>query len=174
MYCFNFKQVFEMDISKQLQAYEVEYHVLREEMLYSPSRGEADVINKLEDANQNLKHQNVELLEKLQHLHSHQRSLEMTIHSLQTQESKLKSHIKTLEIERKALLNAVTKLRHMIPEEEFEKLDILLPPLAPSLPSSPIHQPPPFSNRTNLKPQSHLAVGKVHSCPEVGHHADSN
>ena len=127
-----------MDITKQLQAYEVEYHVLREEMLYSPQKGETDTIQKLEDMNRSLKQQNVDLLEKLQHIHSHQRSLEITIHNLQTNESKLKSHIKTLEIERKALLNVVTKLRTLIPEDEFKKLDILLPPLSPSLPSSPI------------------------------------
>ena len=69
--------------------------------------------------NRSLKQQNVDLLEKLQHIHSHQRSLEITIHNLQTNESKLKSHIKTLEIERKALLNVVTKLRTLIPEDEF-------------------------------------------------------
>ncbi|XP_033744156.1 TBC1 domain family member 4-like [Pecten maximus] len=134
-------QVFEMDITKQLHAYEVEYHVLREEMLYSPTKGEADLIHKLEDNNQKLKQQNVELLEKLQYCNSHQRSLDSTIHSLQTKEAKLKSHIKTLEIERKALLNAVTKLKQLVSEDEFQKLDICLPPMAPSLPSSPCHQP---------------------------------
>lgn len=134
-------QVFELEINKQLQAYEVEYHVLREEMLFSPQRGETDMYQKIEDANRNLKQQNMELLEKIQHIHSHHRSLEITIHNLQTNESKLKSHIKTLELERKALLNAVTKLRSLVPDDEFVKLDISLPPLSPSLSSSPIHQP---------------------------------
>lgn len=136
-----FSQVFELEINKQLQAYEVEYHVLREEMLFSPQRGETDMYQKIEDANRNLKQQNMELLEKIQHIHSHHRSLEITIHNLQTNESKLKSHIKTLELERKALLNAVTKLRSLVPDDEFVKLDISLPPLSPSLSSSPIHQP---------------------------------
>lgn len=140
-----------MDISKQLQAYEVEYHVLREEMLYSPSKGEEDRIQKLEDNFNSLKNQNVELLEKLQYSNSTQRSLESTIHNLQTNEGKLKSHIKTLEIERKALLNAVSKLRNVVPDEEFQKLDISLPPSAPSLPTSPCHQPsmPPPPTRTS-------------------------
>jgi len=123
-------QVFELDISKQLQAYEVEYHVLREEMIYSPSTGDTDRIKKLEDANQRLKQQNNELLRKLQNMNSHQHSLDITIHNLQTSETKYKykSHIKTLEIERNALLNAIMKLRQLIPQEQFQKLDILLPP----------------------------------------------
>lgn len=147
-----------MDITKQLHAYEVEYHVLREEMLYSPSKGEADVIHKLEDANQNLKHQNVELLEKLQYCNSHQRSQESTIHSLQTKADKLKSHIKTLEIERKALLNAVTKLKQLVSEDDLQKLDICLPPMAPSLPSSPCHQPIGGANAAMRTINNKLAV----------------
>ncbi|XP_062602104.1 TBC1 domain family member 4-like [Saccostrea cucullata] len=156
-------QVFELDISKQLQAYEVEYHVLREEMLFSPQRGDTDLNHKLEDANRNLKQQNMELLEKIQHIHSHHRSLEITIHNLQTNESKLKSHIKTLELERKALLNAVTKLRSLIPDDEYLKLDISLPPLSPSLSSSPIHQPNSTSN--SIRGAIKKVVGKSLSSP---------
>lgn len=110
-------------------------------MIYSPAAGETDKLKKVEESNQRLKQQNNELLEKLQNMNSHQHSLDITIHNLQTSETKLKSHIKTLEIERKALLNAIMKLRQLIPEEQFQKLDILLPPLSPSLQSSPIHQP---------------------------------
>ncbi|XP_048778738.1 TBC1 domain family member 1-like isoform X3 [Ostrea edulis] len=155
-------QVFELEISKQLQAYEVEYHVLREEMLFSPQRGETDLNQKLEDANRNLKQQNMELLEKIQHIHSHHRSLEITIHNLQTNESKLKSHIKTLELERKALLNAVTKLRSLVPDEEYLKLDISLPPLSPSLSSSPIHQP---NTNNSIRGAIKKVVGKSLSSP---------
>lgn len=53
-----FNQVFTLDISKQLHAFEVEYHVLQEEMIFSPQ--------KTEKAYQNLRRQNMELLEQLQ------------------------------------------------------------------------------------------------------------
>ncbi|XP_052089701.1 TBC1 domain family member 1-like isoform X2 [Mytilus californianus] len=153
-------QVFELDISKQLQAYEVEYHVLREEMIYSPSSGDTDKIKKLEDMNQRLKQQNNELLERLQNMNSHQHSLDIVIHNTQTSETKLKSHIKTLEIERKALLNAIMKLRQLIPEEQFQKLDILLPPLSPSLQSSPIHQPKNLRIGGNSRAHHHVSRSK--------------
>ncbi|CAC5381861.1 TBC1 domain family member 4,TBC1 domain family member 1 [Mytilus coruscus] len=153
-------QVFELDISKQLQAYEVEYHVLREEMIYSPSSGDTDKIKKLEDMNQRLKQQNNELLERLQNMNSHQHSLDIVIHNTQTSETKLKSHIKTLEIERKALLNAIMKLRQLIPEEQFQKLDILLPPLSPSLQSSPIHQPKNLRIGGNSRSHHHVSRSK--------------
>ncbi|XP_076117206.1 TBC1 domain family member 1-like isoform X4 [Mytilus galloprovincialis] len=153
-------QVFELDISKQLQAYEVEYHVLREEMIYSPSSGDTDKIKKLEDMNQRLKQQNNELLERLQNMNSHQHSLDIVIHNTQTSETKLKSHIKTLEIERKALLNAIMKLRQLIPEEQFQKLDILLPPLSPSIQSSPIHQPKNLRIGGNSRAHHHVSRSK--------------
>lgn len=132
-------QVFDMNISKQLQSYEVEYHVLKEEMMYSPQRGDSDLFDKLEQANQSLKQQNMELIEKLQHAHSHERSLEIMIHNFQMQEAKLKSHIRTLEIERSALLNAVAKLKQHIPESDQLKLNIILPVLTPNMPCSPVH-----------------------------------
>ena len=130
-----------MDIAKQLQAYEVEYHVLKEEMMYSPQKGENDLMQKLEQANHTLKQQNMELIEKLQQAHSHERSLESLINNYQTQETKLKSHIRTLEIERAALLNAVAKLKHLVPESDqlTLDLDLSLPDLAPSLAQSPVH-----------------------------------
>ena len=135
----NVLQVFDMDISKQLQAYEVEYHVLKEEMMYSPQKGENDLIQKLEQANHSLKQQNMELIEKLQQAHSHERSLESMIHNFQTQETKLKSHIRTLELERGALLNAVAKLKHLIPESDQLTLDLSLPDMSPNMAQSPVH-----------------------------------
>lgn len=131
-----------MDISKQLQAYEVEYHVLQEEMLSSPQKGENDLIHKLEQANRNLKRQNMELLEKLQHANSQNHSLEIVVHNCQTNEAKLKSHIRTLEIERAALLNAVTKLRHLIPEDVIAQANLMLPPISDTWPASPVHNSP--------------------------------
>ncbi|XP_027700348.1 TBC1 domain family member 4 isoform X2 [Vombatus ursinus] len=61
-------QVFEMDISKQLHAYEVEYHVLQDELQESSPRSceESEPLEKLEKANNQLKRQNMDLLEKLQ------------------------------------------------------------------------------------------------------------
>lgn len=56
-----------MDISKQLHAYEVEYHVLQDEMLDSGAVvDETDRLDKLEKTNMQLKKQNMDLLEKLQ------------------------------------------------------------------------------------------------------------
>lgn len=60
-------QVMEMDISKQLHAYEVEYHVLQDEMLDAgPLLDDSDRLDKLEKTNVQLKKQNMDLLEKLQ------------------------------------------------------------------------------------------------------------
>lgn len=56
-----------MDISKQLHAYEVEYHVLQDEMVDTGAVvDETDRLDKLEKTNMQLKKQNVDLLEKLQ------------------------------------------------------------------------------------------------------------
>ncbi len=57
----------EMDISKQLHAYEVEYHVLQDEMLEAgPLTDDLERLDKLEKTNVQLKKQNMDLLEKLQ------------------------------------------------------------------------------------------------------------
>lgn len=59
-------QVFEMDVSKQLQAYEVEYHVLQEELMDSSPLSDNQRMDKLEKANSSLRKQNLDLLEQLQ------------------------------------------------------------------------------------------------------------
>uniref|UniRef100_A0A8C0LUR8 TBC1 domain family member 1 n=1 Tax=Canis lupus dingo TaxID=286419 RepID=A0A8C0LUR8_CANLU len=59
-------QVFEMDISKQLQAYEVEYHVLQEELIDSSPLSDNQRMDKLEKTNSSLRKQNLDLLEQLQ------------------------------------------------------------------------------------------------------------
>nr|XP_020761128.1 TBC1 domain family member 1 isoform X4 [Odocoileus virginianus texanus] len=59
-------QVFETDISKQLQAYEVEYHVLQEELIDPSPLSENQRMDKLEKANSSLRKQNLDLLEQLQ------------------------------------------------------------------------------------------------------------
>lgn len=56
-----------MDISKQLHAYEVEYHVLQDELLDTGAVvDETERLDKLEKTNVQLKKQNMDLLEKLQ------------------------------------------------------------------------------------------------------------
>lgn len=57
----------EMDISKQLHAYEVEYHVLQDEVLEGGAvLDDSDHLDKLEKTSVQLKKQNMDLLEKLQ------------------------------------------------------------------------------------------------------------
>uniref|UniRef100_A0A8C6B7U3 TBC1 domain family member 1 n=1 Tax=Monodon monoceros TaxID=40151 RepID=A0A8C6B7U3_MONMO len=59
-------QVFVMDISKQLQAYEVEYHVLQEELIDSSPLSDNQRMDRLEKTNSSLRKQNLDLLEQLQ------------------------------------------------------------------------------------------------------------
>lgn len=64
---FSFNQVCEMDVSKQLQAYEVEYHVLQDELLDTPpTLNQQQRAAQLERTNQSLRQQNLDLLEELQ------------------------------------------------------------------------------------------------------------
>lgn len=62
-----------MDVSKQLQAYEVEYHVLQDELLDTPpTLNQQQRAAQLERTNQSLRQQNLDLLEELQvHTHAH-------------------------------------------------------------------------------------------------------
>uniref|UniRef100_A0A3B3C1Q2 TBC1 domain family member 1 n=1 Tax=Oryzias melastigma TaxID=30732 RepID=A0A3B3C1Q2_ORYME len=60
-------QVCEMDVSKQLQAYEVEYHVLQDELQDTPpTLNQQQRAAQLERTNQSLRQQNLDLLEELQ------------------------------------------------------------------------------------------------------------
>ncbi|XP_039607218.1 TBC1 domain family member 1 isoform X3 [Polypterus senegalus] len=105
-------QVFKMDISKQLLAYEVEYHVLQDELMDSslPLSDNAKM-EKLERTNTNLRQQNIDLLEELQAAHAKIHSLEAHVENLMGSEGKLKQTIQTLELERAALLNTIEDLR---------------------------------------------------------------
>ena len=58
-------QVFTVDVSKQLHEYEVEYHVLQEEMS-SPRPEEMEALRKAEATNRALLQQNQALLEQLE------------------------------------------------------------------------------------------------------------
>ncbi|XP_054679398.1 TBC1 domain family member 1 isoform X5 [Grus americana] len=106
-------QVFEMDIAKQLQAYEVEYHVLQDELIDS-SLNDNQRLDKLEKANSSLRKQNFDLLEELQVANGKIQNLEATVELLLTNESKLKQSILTLEQERAALLKAVEEMQKKI------------------------------------------------------------
>uniref|UniRef100_W5N5G9 TBC1 domain family member 4 n=1 Tax=Lepisosteus oculatus TaxID=7918 RepID=W5N5G9_LEPOC len=108
-------QVFEMDISKQLQAYEVEYHVLQDELMDSPlPLSDNQKMEKLEKTNSSLRQQNLDLLEELQMAHAKIHSLEARVENLVASEAKLKQTVRTLELERAALLDTVAELREYI------------------------------------------------------------
>uniref|UniRef100_A0A8C6B4T6 TBC1 domain family member 1 n=1 Tax=Monodon monoceros TaxID=40151 RepID=A0A8C6B4T6_MONMO len=104
-------QVFVMDISKQLQAYEVEYHVLQEELIDSSPLSDNQRMDRLEKTNSSLRKQNLDLLEQLQVANGRIQSLETTIEKLLTSESKLKQATLALELERSALLRTVERLQ---------------------------------------------------------------
>ncbi|XP_056658505.1 TBC1 domain family member 1 isoform X10 [Monodelphis domestica] len=104
-------QVFEMDISKQLQAYEVEYHVLQDELIDSSPLSDNQRMDKLEKTNSSLRKQNLDLLEELQVANGKIQSLEGTIEMLLANENRLKQTALALELERSALLRTVEELR---------------------------------------------------------------
>ncbi|XP_019381693.1 PREDICTED: TBC1 domain family member 1 isoform X2 [Gavialis gangeticus] len=106
-------QVFEMDIAKQLQAYEVEYHVLQDELIDS-SLNDNQRMDKLEKANSNLRKQNFDLLEELQVANGKIQNLEAMVENLLNNEGKLKQSILALEVQREALLQTVKELRRQI------------------------------------------------------------
>ncbi|KAF1634405.1 TBC1 domain family member 1, partial [Eudyptes chrysocome] len=114
-------QVFEMDIAKQLQAYEVEYHVLQDELIDS-SLNDNQRLDKLEKANSSLRKQNFDLLEELQVANGKIQNLEATVELLLTNEGKLKQSILTLEQERAALLKTVEEMRKKIGDTDGKPL----------------------------------------------------
>ncbi|XP_054238854.1 TBC1 domain family member 1 isoform X4 [Indicator indicator] len=114
-------QVFEMDIAKQLQAYEVEYHVLQDELIDS-SLNDNQRLDKLEKANSSLRKQNFDLLEELQVANGKIQNLEATVELLLSNEGKLKQSILTLEQERAALLKAVEEMQKKIGDTDGKPL----------------------------------------------------
>ncbi|XP_051472330.1 TBC1 domain family member 1 isoform X5 [Apus apus] len=114
-------QVFEMDIAKQLQAYEVEYHVLQDELIDS-SLNDNQRLDKLEKANSSLRKQNFDLLEELQVANGKIQNLEATVELLLTNEGKLKQTILTLEQERAALMKAVEEMQKKIGDTDGKPL----------------------------------------------------
>ncbi|XP_056626884.1 TBC1 domain family member 1 isoform X2 [Triplophysa dalaica] len=105
-------QVSEMDISKQLQAYEVEYHVLQDELLDGPSTlSQSQRVAQLEKTNGSLRQQNLDLLEELQVAHAKIRCLETRVEGQVSREAELQLEVKTLQQEREELLQTVSDLK---------------------------------------------------------------
>uniref|UniRef100_A0A8B9TD15 TBC1 domain family member 4 n=1 Tax=Anas platyrhynchos TaxID=8839 RepID=A0A8B9TD15_ANAPL len=116
-------QVFEMDISKQLHAYEVEYHVLQDELQENVNPcDEGEPLEKLERANSHLKRQNMDLLEKLQVAHAKIQSLESSLETILTRESKMKTVIQSLEQEKITYQKTLEQIMKYLPTEALSEL----------------------------------------------------
>nr|XP_034970133.1 TBC1 domain family member 4 isoform X3 [Zootoca vivipara] len=110
-------QVFEMDISKQLHAYEVEYHVLQDELQKNSNLcDDGEAPEKLERANSQLKRQNMDLLEKLQAAHAKIQSVESNLEDVLERENKMKSLIQSLEEEKALYRKTIEKICKYLPE----------------------------------------------------------
>ncbi|XP_048348972.1 TBC1 domain family member 4 isoform X4 [Sphaerodactylus townsendi] len=120
-------QVFEMDISKQLHAYEVEYHVLQDELQDDSNPcDDGEAPEKLERMNNQLKRQNMDLLEKLQAAHAKLQSVESNLEDVLARESKMKSLILSLEQEKTLYRKTIEKICHHLPAEALSACEQLL------------------------------------------------
>ncbi|XP_040912534.1 TBC1 domain family member 4 isoform X5 [Toxotes jaculatrix] len=118
-------KVMEMDISKQLHAYEVEYHVLQDEMLDAgPLPDDSDRLDKLEKTNVQLKKQNMDLLEKLQAARQKIQSLETSVENFLSRESKMKHMIRSLEQERAAYQKTIERMRSCLPPDTLTDVEM--------------------------------------------------
>ncbi|TSN95713.1 TBC1 domain family member 1 [Bagarius yarrelli] len=108
-------QVFEMDISKQLQAYEVEYHVLQDELLDGPTTlSQSQRAAQLEKTNGSLRQQNLDLLEEVQVAHARINFLESQVESLVKSETTLRFELSSLQQEHSDLQQTVTRLQTLL------------------------------------------------------------
>ncbi|KAL6101176.1 tbc1d4 [Pungitius sinensis] len=118
-------KVMEMDISKQLHAYEVEYHVLQDEMLEAgPLPDESDRLDKLEKTNVQLKKQNMDLLEKLQAARQKIQTLETSVENFLSRESKMKHMIRSLEQDRAAHQKTIERMRSCFPPDALTDVEM--------------------------------------------------
>uniref|UniRef100_A0A3P8XAM7 TBC1 domain family, member 4 n=1 Tax=Esox lucius TaxID=8010 RepID=A0A3P8XAM7_ESOLU len=118
-------KVLEMDISKQLHTYEVEYHVLQDEMVEPiPQSDESDCLDKLEKTNNQLKKQNMDLLEKLQVARQKIQSLEATVENFLSRESKMKHTIRSLEQERQFYQKTIERMRSYLPLDTLADMEM--------------------------------------------------
>lgn len=108
-------QVCKMDVSKQLQAYEVEYHVLQDELLDTPpTLTQQQRAAQLERTNQSLRQQNLDLLEEVQVSHARVCSLEGQLEVLVQSEGQLREQVSALEQEKTQLLSTVSRLQDLL------------------------------------------------------------
>ncbi|XP_037327606.2 TBC1 domain family member 1 isoform X2 [Pungitius pungitius] len=108
-------QVCQMDVSKQLQAYEVEYHVLQDELVDTPpTLTQQQRAAQLERTNQSLRQQNLDLLEELQVSHARVCSLEGQVEILAQSEGQLREQVTALEGEKEQLASTVRHLRDIL------------------------------------------------------------
>ncbi|XP_058643139.1 TBC1 domain family member 4 isoform X1 [Onychostoma macrolepis] len=115
----------EMDISKQLHAYEVEYHVLQDELSDAPPPSEdSDRLDKLEKANAQLKKQNMDLLEKLQAARLKIQTLESSVESFLSRESKMKHLIRSLEQEKASYQKTIERMRNSLPSDAMAEVEM--------------------------------------------------
>ncbi|XP_061882186.1 TBC1 domain family member 1-like [Entelurus aequoreus] len=108
-------QVCEMDVSKQLQAYEVEYHVLQDELLDTPpTLNQHQRAAQLERTNQSLRQQNLDLLEELQVSYARVCSLESRVAALVQSDAELREQVSALKQEKLQLVSTATRLQDLL------------------------------------------------------------
>uniref|UniRef100_A0A4W5KP64 TBC1 domain family member 4 n=1 Tax=Hucho hucho TaxID=62062 RepID=A0A4W5KP64_9TELE len=118
-------KVLDMDISKQLHAYEVEYHVLQDETVDAELQSNnSDRLDKLEKTNNQLKKQNMDLLEKLQAARQKIQSLEATVENFLSRESKMKHMIRSLEQERQSYQKTIERMRSCLPPDALADVEM--------------------------------------------------
>lgn len=104
--------IFSLDLGQELVSYQVEYHLLQEEMVYTPKRPGLSSAE-LEE-NRTLRRQNMELLEQLQVANNNVSRLEASVSSYQGTVQHLEKRIRQLEDERDALHHSNAALRHRL------------------------------------------------------------
>ncbi|XP_067105874.1 TBC1 domain family member 1 isoform X2 [Osmerus mordax] len=108
-------QVCEMDLSKQLQAYEVEYHVLQDELMDPPpTLNQSQRAAQLERTNQSLRQQNLDLLEELQVSQARVGGLEARVQVLSQSEGLLRAQLGVLEEDKSRLQDTVAQLHALL------------------------------------------------------------
>ncbi|XP_046903618.1 TBC1 domain family member 4 isoform X5 [Hypomesus transpacificus] len=119
-------KVLEMDISKQLHAYEVEYHVLQDEMVdpATPHGDDSERLDRLEKTNTQLKKQNMELLEKLQAARQKIQSLETNVEGFLSRESKMKHVIRSMEQEKASYQKTIDRMKSCLPPDALGDVEM--------------------------------------------------
>lgn len=118
-------KVLEMDISKQLHTYQVEYHVLQDEMGDEGALADdSERLDKLEKTNVQLKKQNMDLLEKLQAARQKIQTLETSVESFLSRESKMKHAIRSLEQERASCQKTIERMRSCLPPDALADVEM--------------------------------------------------